>query len=611
MEKEKIESIVEEKIREMQSKGESGSSEPAESGKMNRRNFLKAIGLGTTAAAGVAFTPGVGALNLSSNEISGLDYINGSPVSSFGGGSGTLAETLDQGNVANQNIDMSGNNLVSGTDHSVVFGNDIILNSLNDIAFNVNGTTNRLNIQGSGPVEVANSDLKMPSGNSIMFGSQSSLSKTASGLYLYTNSSSEPIQLYDNTNDKKILEANQSGTVNIPSGNLNVSAGSIEANNGFVNGSNSTGSNSGIPNTQISSQHSVQTTMKFGAEGSTTTSTSYVTVPNSDIAIDFDELKNSDGEIYIKVKYHLYNEYKHGVYSGDTKALSDTGSYNDSAFNADTAYFLKYATSEVDEYNMVDGSKTTYSLGGNSATYNRGITHDGNYIWVLDSDGILARYNSDFTSYTTYDISGNGSYTQGSAMTYRSSDDSLYILDASNDQVDRYDTSGNYQESFSTAGLSKEINLVYNPVEDLFLTYKHNTGDMIAYDSSFNRDSSNDFNIGAIVSEAVDQYTTYFSSMFDTTNDTYWFTGPGSDLEEFYGVNATSDARIVRQNSGTAVTNTEVNGTQGRLWEFLDTGWINLSSESGVESYQVQIRANGGIAKYNSVVLYIGVPPAT
>lgn len=70
----------------------------------------------------------------------------------------------------------------------------------------------------------------------------------------------------------------------------------------------------------------------------------------------------------------------------------------------------------------------------------------------------------------------------------------------------------------------------------------------------------------------------------------------------------TTFARMYRQNAASAVSGSEVS-VSGDGWGFADSGWIDFSGETGDESYQLQIKTDDGAeGRYNSVILYFGVP---
>ena len=68
----------------------------------------------------------------------------------------------------------------------------------------------------------------------------------------------------------------------------------------------------------------------------------------------------------------------------------------------------------------------------------------------------------------------------------------------------------------------------------------------------------------------------------------------------------TTSIQVYRQNAATAVTGSEKTMT-GAGWAIVDTGWIDWSSESGNESYQIQLRTSDalGTAEYNSAIMLL------
>ncbi|MDY6771334.1 MAG: twin-arginine translocation signal domain-containing protein [Candidatus Nanohaloarchaea archaeon] len=63
-------------------------------------------------------------------------------------------------------------------------------------------------------------------------------------------------------------------------------------------------------------------------------------------------------------------------------------------------------------------------------------------------------------------------------------------------------------------------------------------------------------------------------------------------------------ARVYRQNAGTAVSGTEVSVT-GAGFGFADSGWVDLSGDTGSESYQIQLKVTGGTGIYNSITMLL------
>jgi len=62
--------------------------------------------------------------------------------------------------------------------------------------------------------------------------------------------------------------------------------------------------------------------------------------------------------------------------------------------------------------------------------------------------------------------------------------------------------------------------------------------------------------------------------------------------------------RVLRQNAGTPVTGSEASAV-GAGWAIVETAWIDWSSESGNESYQVQMKVTGGVGEFNSALMLL------
>lgn len=70
----------------------------------------------------------------------------------------------------------------------------------------------------------------------------------------------------------------------------------------------------------------------------------------------------------------------------------------------------------------------------------------------------------------------------------------------------------------------------------------------------------------------------------------------------------TSYCRLYRQNAATAVTGTEIAVTANDGWGVGDSGWVSLS-DTGFDSYHLQLKSgDGDTARYNSVLLFFGIP---
>lgn len=66
----------------------------------------------------------------------------------------------------------------------------------------------------------------------------------------------------------------------------------------------------------------------------------------------------------------------------------------------------------------------------------------------------------------------------------------------------------------------------------------------------------------------------------------------------------TTYVRIYRQDAGTAVSGTELSGT-GAGWTIAESDWVDMSTESGSESYQIQMKVTGGTGMYNSAIMIL------
>jgi len=75
------------------------------------------------------------------------------------------------------------------------------------------------------------------------------------------------------------------------------------------------------------------------------------------------------------------------------------------------------------------------------------------------------------------------------------------------------------------------------------------------------------------------------------------------------GINWTQ-ARLYRQHAGTAVSGTEVSTTSTE-YAVVDSGWVDITGESGLESYQVQLWVlDSNYAGYcnSTIMLLCGLP---
>jgi len=66
----------------------------------------------------------------------------------------------------------------------------------------------------------------------------------------------------------------------------------------------------------------------------------------------------------------------------------------------------------------------------------------------------------------------------------------------------------------------------------------------------------------------------------------------------------TTYARLYRQHAGTVVDGTEVSVTN-TAYQIADSGWVDITGEEGLESYQVQMKVSGGTGYCNSAILIL------
>jgi len=72
--------------------------------------------------------------------------------------------------------------------------------------------------------------------------------------------------------------------------------------------------------------------------------------------------------------------------------------------------------------------------------------------------------------------------------------------------------------------------------------------------------------------------------------------------------NRTTSIQVYRQNATTAVTGSEQSTVSDHsVWQIKETAWIDWSSESGNESYQIQLKTSNaaGTAEYNSAIMIL------
>jgi len=66
----------------------------------------------------------------------------------------------------------------------------------------------------------------------------------------------------------------------------------------------------------------------------------------------------------------------------------------------------------------------------------------------------------------------------------------------------------------------------------------------------------------------------------------------------------TTYIRVLRQNAATVVAGSEAS-VVGAGWGIVETVWIDWASESGNESYQLQMRVSAGVGEFNSALMVL------
>lgn len=76
-----------------------------------------------------------------------------------------------------------------------------------------------------------------------------------------------------------------------------------------------------------------------------------------------------------------------------------------------------------------------------------------------------------------------------------------------------------------------------------------------------------------------------------------------------FGSEGQAFARIRRKNQNTAINGTQVSVTSNDQFIITASDWVSISSDSGYEAYQMEIRTgDGDDVSYNSALMYLGVP---
>jgi len=356
----------------------------------------------------------------------------------------------------------------------------------------------------------------------------------------------------------------------------------------------------------VDGDKTLQQVIRFGAEGSSTTSTSFVTIEESDIALDFSDLTDGNGNVYVKLEAHLENNLDIINFSGVQKDFN-------------VARQLVY----------VESQKEFWEIQANE-----------------DNNGEMQiqRIDTSFSAIGTFTIPGDFDNSVGA--TYRPGEDLVYVL-LDNDNIVEINSDGTFKQQFVAIFESNEITgLTWDENDSEFYVWEYDsTGDIIAYDSSFNRvgvefsttigasavpynpfeiavDPKTDSLFVGFQGQFIEQYDLSSGNLLEEQNS-----GSGSRIhgltvgfgDNLYAVEQASSefavfggntvCNIQRQNAGTNVSNSEARARpdRGKDFGFAETGWIDLSTESGKESYQLGLKVTGSNneGSFNSALLKV------
>lgn len=124
----------------------------------------------------------------------------------------------------------------------------------------------------------------------------------------------------------------------------------------YVSGLNVTDDSDGTVSVDLEEPHDRVAAFMMGAEGATTTSTSYVTIKDSDVVLNFDNWTDSNSNVYIKFRIHLSNN---DTFAQDTSGDS-LGSYarlyRQNAGTAVSGSEVFYEVEEENDWGIVESS---------------------------------------------------------------------------------------------------------------------------------------------------------------------------------------------------------------------------------------------------------------
>lgn len=364
----------------------------------------------------------------------------------------------------------------------------------------------------------------------------------------------------------------------------------------------------------VDGDKTLQQVIRFGSEGSTTTSSSYVTIEESDIALDFDDFE--DNNVYVKLEAHLENDRDFLQDNVETTSYSDLDSIvrRDSMVFVESQnqyYLFDDSTGDVDVFDTSFSQVNTLSPSAGFG-YTAGLTYreSNENLYAMDGTGDVEEYDDSMShqaTNTNYSIESDNDYING--MTW-DNENSRFLVAESPDStstrtIEVYEVDTNFQNktlvtSYSVTSLNQDIeeggfhNLIYIGNDTVIQTIE---GGPVQHRS---------LSDGSLIYNVDPNAETSCVAFIGADGSFYFYLRSNNDLYQYGEI---TYARVARQNAGTAVSNTEVAGRPpaNSDWDFAETGWIDMSSESGKESYQLQLRRKGSNStpSYNSVLLKI------
>jgi len=195
----------------------------------------------------------------------------------------------------------------------------------------------------------------------------------------------------------------------------------------------------------------------------------------------------------------------------------------------------------------------SYNLSGMAINFSYGIYKSGN--WFVTEVGNVYEYNSTWDKVATHDISSETSHAYG---IYQDSDNNWWVADKNQDDIDKYDSSWNYLNSYNV--ISEPTGITYN--SGTF--WVSNTTETTVYEYFYSLGTSN--------------------SVSNNTEATATWSGLSNGTYSWY-VNVTDGSSTTQSdiwNFTTGVLNLYLNGvSQDRYYDTLETVRIKANLTSG------------------------------